>query len=86
MVIEVDLSTVPPGLALREADDMQGFSVSVNRPEHTFVDREQLLAVAADRARDPQWQEGLEAMLAYADSKGWIRGADGAIQAHLDWQ
>jgi hypothetical protein len=86
MVIEIDLSTVPPGLALSQADDVGSFSVSVNRPEHTFVDRETLLSLAGPSAQDASWQEGLGAMLGYAESKGWIRGSDGAIQAHLEWR
>lgn len=86
MVIEVDLSSVPPALALADADDMSTFSVRVSRPEHTFIGRDELLELAGDHAADSSWRARLEAMLDYAATKGWIRDEDGAVRAHLEWQ
>lgn len=85
MIISVDLTTIPPVLALDDADDMGAFSVRINTPDHTFVDREALVTLAGDRAANGDWSSGLEQMLAYARSKGWIREGDDAIQAHVEW-
>jgi hypothetical protein len=84
MYVEIDLTTVPPALALREADDFNGFKVVAGRPEHAYVTRDALRSLAGDRADDPAWQEQLEGMLAYASSKGWVRD-DGAVRAHVEW-
>ena len=34
---------------------------------------------------DPQWQKGLDAMIAKARPYGWIHEASGAIKAHVEW-
>jgi hypothetical protein len=85
MYIEIDLTTVPPALALREADDFKGFKVVAGRPEHAFVAPEALRSLAGDRADDDTWREQLDGMLAYAASKGWVR-QDGAVRAHVEWE
>ncbi len=36
-------------------------------------------------SRLPQWQSGFDAMLAYAESKGWYRVDTGIVEAHIDW-
>jgi hypothetical protein len=33
---------------------------------------------------DSSWTAGFEAMLAYADSKGWVSAGGTAIRAHID--
>ena len=84
MLIEVDLSTVPPAVVLKDADNMKAFSVTVVQASETFVDRDVLLRMAGDLAGDSEWLAGFEAMVAYAQSKGWVRESDGAIQAHIE--
>ena len=84
MYIEIDLTTVPPGVTLRDADDFKGFKVVAGRPEHAFVDPAALRSLAGEKAEDPAWREQLEGMLAYASSKGWVR-EDGAVRAHVEW-
>jgi len=84
MRIEIDLAVVPPAVALLDAGDMKGFSVRVLPASHTFVDRSALLEMAGERAGDPEWRIEFDAMVAYAQSRGWVREADGAIRAHIE--
>jgi hypothetical protein len=84
MQIHVDLSTIPPQLELREADDFTRFSVTASSVAETHVARDVLESLAGKRASDPDWRRELQGMLDYAQGKGWIRG-DGAIQAHVEW-
>ena len=50
-----------------------------------------LKALASDAAAadgfelDAGWDDGFAAMLAYADSEGWIDD-DGAVRAHVEWR
>ncbi|HWI71348.1 MAG TPA: hypothetical protein VNT55_05305 [Baekduia sp.] len=82
MIIDVDLTVVPPAVSLTEADDFKAFKI-VTRGEHGFVARETLVALAGERGSDPAWLERLDAMLAYAASKGWADAA-GATRAHVE--
>ncbi len=83
MIIEIDLRSVPPALALREPDDFSAFSVRA-LGQHAFVDREILLALAGDRVGDAGWVAQLDAMLGYAESRGWVDAA-GATRAHIEY-
>lgn len=85
MYIEIDLAAVPPTATLAEPDDFKGFAVRASRPEHAYVPVEELRRLAGERASDPEWQSQLEGMLAYAESKGWVR-EDGAVRAHIEWE
>jgi hypothetical protein len=38
--------------------------------------------LAGARAADPRWRAGFDAMLAYAQRRGWIE--DGSIRAHVE--
>ncbi len=83
MYVQVDLSTIPPTVAVEEADDLTSLKVVCPRPEHSFVDPEELRRLAG-RADDTAWNEGFGAMVEYARGKGWV-DADGALQAHLEF-
>jgi hypothetical protein len=84
MQIRIDLAAVPPGVSLLDADDFTSFAVVAERVEHVYVGIAELKALAGDRAADTAWAEQLDRMLAYAESKGWIR-EDGAVRAHVGW-
>jgi hypothetical protein len=84
MQITIDLGTVPPSAGLTGADDFTAFSVAAARPSHTWVHPDALRSMAGERADDPDWAAGLAKMVAYAESKGWVR-EDGAIRAHIEW-
>ncbi len=84
MIIQIDLTTVPPTTTLLDPDDFSAFKVLLRGADDAFVAPDALRALAGDRATDPAWNQGLEAMLAYAKGKGWVRDADGAIQAHVE--
>lgn len=84
MYIELDLSAVPPTAELRDPDDFKRFEVVAAQPEHVFVGIDELRRMAGERAEDQEWQDGFEAMLAYAESKGWVQ--DGAVRAHVEWR
>lgn len=83
MWVEVDLATVPPGVALHEADDLRSLKVVVRKAEHAHVSAATLRSLAGQRSADPQWCEELAAMVAYARSKGWVR-QDGTIRTHVE--
>jgi hypothetical protein len=82
VIIEVDLRFVPPAISLLEPDDFTSLKLQT-RGEHSFLDRETLLALAEDRALDPSWVHQLDAMLGYAASRGWVNEA-GATRAHVE--
>lgn len=52
--------------------------------EHLFVARGVLRSLAGDRAISPSWLEGFEAMVGYAESKGWVDG-EGRVRGHVEW-
>jgi hypothetical protein len=83
MWIEIDLATVPPGVALRDPDDLQSLKVVVRGAEHAYVSADTLRALAGERAADPDWAQQFTAMVDYATSKGWV-GDDGALRAHVE--
>jgi hypothetical protein len=51
---------------------------------HVAVSPDAVRGLAGDAAAAAEWEEGFDAMLAYAKSKGWI--VDGAIRAHVEWE
>lgn len=56
--------------------------------ERLTIDASMLRALASDALLaepTPQWQSGFDAMLAYAESKGWYRVDTGIVEAHIDW-
>ena len=52
---------------------------------HAFIAVDAVRQLAGELADDPEWNEGLEKMLAYASSKGWMDPSGTAIQAHVEW-
>jgi len=50
---------------------------------HLWVSRAWLME-AGTTAAGPNWRQGAEKMLAYAESKGWTEPATGAVRAHLE--
>lgn len=50
---------------------------------HLFVDKSALVALAGSLGTSAAWLENLEAMTAFAESKGWT-DASGAIRAHIE--
>jgi hypothetical protein len=94
MVIVVRDNTV----TLDEPDDFKGFKVvvasgdgsglfSVGRLAHrdTAWIKAEAVRTLASAAVTPEWEEGFAAMLAYAQTKGWLDDS-GDIQAHVEWE
>lgn len=52
-------------------------------PDHVFVSIEAVRRLAGVVA-DDAWEAGFGAMLAYADSKGWLDEDQCAIKAHIE--
>ena len=53
--------------------------------DQVYVAPKALARLAGARGRTEDWQQGLAAMLAYAEHKGWLdRG--GRIAAHVEWE
>jgi hypothetical protein len=50
---------------------------------HVAISIDALRTLAGPHAGDPQWEDGLAKMLAYAGSKGWIVD-ESAIRAHVE--
>ena len=82
MRLEIDLSTVPTTTELLDPDDLKSLKVVVRQADHAFIAREELLRLAGGRADDPVWRTEFNAMVDYAESKGWT-DEDGAIRAHV---
>lgn len=66
------------------ARELERLGVGRNEPGHAWFPVQTLLDLG--RPDDPAWRAGFDAMLAYADTAGWVR-ADGSgerlVRAHL---
>ncbi|MBA2517261.1 MAG: hypothetical protein H0V22_08115 [Solirubrobacterales bacterium] len=83
MFIEVDLSVVPPSLALRDSEDFKMFKVVVKDAEHVWVDIDRIKALAGERGQDSDWLKGLEGMIAYAGQHDYIDD-QGRMRGHVE--
>lgn len=82
MYLRVDTRTTPPLVDVVEPDDFTAFKVVVVTPSHSWVDPGELAALTG-RTDDPEWQQKLTGMVAYARSKGWL-DEQGRIRAHVE--
>lgn len=83
MYLTVDLSLVPPAVALHEPDDFTSLSVRIVPASHAWISPDVLQSLAGDRATDPAWVANLAAMTAYADDHGWLN-PEGELRAHVE--
>jgi len=83
MYVRVDLGSIPPVIALYEADDLTSLKVIVRNVDTTYLSADTLRELAGSLASDPGWQEGFANMLDYARLHGWVRD-DGAVRAHVE--
>ncbi|HEY6759140.1 MAG TPA: hypothetical protein VI318_06600 [Baekduia sp.] len=99
MYLDVDLSSHPAAIALREPDDFKAFKVvrrgegdlaaalgavgRVGDEDHVFLLPDAVRALAGARGGDAGWLEGFAAMLDYAGQHGWVAD-DGAVRAHVE--
>lgn len=51
----------------------------------TMIRTEAVIELAGERARQAAWMESFEAMLAYAEKKGWLSPNRSSIQAHCEF-
>jgi hypothetical protein len=82
MYLEIDVSTMPPEVVLKEPDDFKRFDIVIPNVENAYVSPEELRRLAGRRAEDEEWRQGLEQMISFAKSHGWVAD-DGSIQAHI---
>jgi hypothetical protein len=82
LYIRVDVSQVPPIVAVHEQDDFTRFHVVVAEADHTWVHPD-AVAELADRQGDAEWREKLAGMVRFAESKGWTDD-QGRIRAHVE--
>jgi hypothetical protein len=77
---------VVEGGAVRRGDVLSAFQgIAEFVDDRTaWVSQEALRQWRSQRG-DPQWQKGLDAMIAKARPYGWIHEASGAIKAHVEW-
>jgi hypothetical protein len=52
-------------------------------PDNAWIQIEAVRKLAGDAA-DQTWEDGYDAMLAYARTKGWLHDARREIQAHVE--
>lgn len=83
MHIEVDLSVVPPALALRDSDDFKMFKVVVKDADHVWAELGDITALPGARPDDPAWVEGFEGMVAYAKANDYIDD-QGRMRGHVE--
>jgi hypothetical protein len=83
VIIEVDVTTIPPAVVLLEADDFTAFKI-VARGRHAFVGRKSLLALSGAEADDPASREQVDKMLALAVANGWVNELR-ATRAHIEY-
>jgi hypothetical protein len=69
------------------ADDLDGRLGPLGHydGEHVWVDRGALAGLAGTRATDPEWSDGLTAMVDYARRRGFLSDDGTAIRAHVAW-
>ncbi|WP_304113987.1 hypothetical protein [Mycolicibacterium bacteremicum] len=84
MHLRIDTRVVPPAVDVVDAEDFTAFKVVLVTDSHAWVEPG-ALAELAGRTADPEWQQKLTGMLAYAQSKGWC-DEDGRIRAHVEVQ
>jgi len=84
MYIEIDLSAIPPVMALSDPDDFTSFKIVLREVEHARVPVDVLEDLAGDRATEPEWRRGLEKMLDYARQHGWVD--ERGVRAHIERQ
>lgn len=84
MLIEVDLSSIPPRVEMHAADDVSTLKVRVNRPAHAHIERSEIVRLAGPHGDDETWLSDLDASLKKAAEHGWA--ANGSIRAHVEWQ
>ena len=53
--------------------------------DDAYVTVDAVRRLAGDRV-GPEWEADLEAMIAFAKSKGWFDEAGHAIRAHVEWE
>jgi hypothetical protein len=82
MFVRIDLSVVPPSVSLQDDDRFDEFHVELMRPRHVHVGIGQLLELAGERVRDPEWVRGFHEMIGYAREHGWVDDGRG-VRAHV---
>lgn len=81
MYVQIDMSTIPPSVELRDADDFSDFRVVASVPPHIWLAPD-AIAELANRSDDTAWNDRLADMVAYARDKGWV-DTDGRVRAHV---
>ena len=81
MIIDIDLSEVPPRTSLLEPDTMDALSIVVRAPGHGWVSPEVLAELAGPQAT-PSWLDAVGRMCEYASSRGWTDDS-GRLRAHI---
>lgn len=84
MRLHLDLSTIPPQLSLTDPEDCTALSLEVLESDHAFITPEVLRELATESQRSPDWEDRFAKMIAYADSRGWVRAEDSAIRVHIE--
>jgi hypothetical protein len=83
MIVEVDIHAVPPGVRLREPEQLTSLSVRVVIGPHAFIEPDEIVRLAGSLGEDEQWRRDLRAMVDYARDHGWTSDT-GSVRAHIE--
>lgn len=81
MYVQIDMSTLPPSVELRDADDLSDFRIIASVPSHMWLDPD-TIANLAGRSGDTAWNDRWAEMVAHARENGWV-DTDGRVRAHV---
>jgi hypothetical protein len=82
VIITLDLSQVPPGVGLEDADDFRTLKVDVRQADDATIHPDELRRLAGDAASQPGWEQGFTRMLEFAAHHGWMDGD--LVKVHLE--
>lgn len=69
-------------MTLAEPEVFTSFDVVVDVPPHLWLHPNDVAAMSGDLGNDAEWRRKLDAMVAFAASKGWTDD-QGRIRAHI---
>lgn len=79
MIVRVDVGAIPPVVEVLEPENLTELKTVVAVGDHTWIQPDVLRPPDADPALD----DGLAAMIRYADQHGWV-DESGRVRAHVE--
>lgn len=73
---------VAPGFSGELAQALAAYGTVTPDAGHAHITRRGIETLAGPRAADAEWRRSLDAMIDYANGKGWV-DTDGGVRAHV---